>query len=58
MREARFQKMLTIALSVENYQSIKHITDELRISMAEWLRILINEKLKTEQDKKSVSDNV
>jgi hypothetical protein len=46
MRVARFEKALTIALELEVYGQIQRITDEQRISMAEWVRNAINTALK------------
>jgi predicted HicB family RNase H-like nuclease len=42
MREAKFTKSLTVALSVEDYQKIKEITDNEKISMAQWVRKVVN----------------
>lgn len=41
MREAQFVKSLTVALSVEDYQKIKQITDDKKISMAQWVRRVV-----------------
>ncbi len=38
MREAKFVKSLSVALSVDDYQKIKEITDDEKISMAQWVR--------------------
>jgi len=38
MREAKFTKPITIYVSKETYQKVKAITDEKKISMAEWFR--------------------
>ena len=38
MREAKFTKSLTVALPIDVYQKIKQITDEEKISMAQWVR--------------------
>jgi hypothetical protein len=46
MREAQFVKSLTVALSVDVYQKIKEITDDEKISMAQWVRRAINQALK------------
>ena len=43
MREAEFSKSLTVALSVDVYQKIKQITDDEKISMAQWVRRAIDE---------------
>jgi len=45
MREAKFTKSLTVALSVEDYQKIKEITDDEKISMAQWVRRAIHTAL-------------
>ncbi len=38
MREAIFVKSLSVALSEDVYQKIKEITDDEKISMAQWVR--------------------
>ena len=38
MREALFQKSLTVALPQEVYLEIKDITDRRKVSMAHWVR--------------------
>ena len=38
MREAKFTKSLTVALPIDVYQKIKEITDDEKISMAQWVR--------------------
>ena len=45
MREALFQKSLTIALPEEVYLKVKKITDERKISMAHWMREVAIEAL-------------
>jgi hypothetical protein len=42
MREAQFVKSLTVALPVDVYQKIKEITDDEKISMAQWVRRAVN----------------
>jgi hypothetical protein len=42
MREARFVKSLTVALPEDVYQKIKEITDDEKISMAQWVRRAVN----------------
>lgn len=51
MRKARFQKQLTIAISPEDFEQIKRITDDQQISIAEWVRDAVAEALKTNQRK-------
>ena len=38
MREAKFTKSVTAAVTPELYDQIKKITDSEKISMAEWFR--------------------
>ena len=45
MREAQFGKSLSVALSVDVYQKIKQITDDEKISMAQWVRRAISASL-------------
>ena len=42
MREAKFTKSLTVALPIDAYQKIKKITDDEKISMAQWVRKVVN----------------
>jgi hypothetical protein len=42
MREAMYVKSLSVALSVDVYQKIKEITDDEKISMAQWVRRAVN----------------
>jgi hypothetical protein len=41
MREAKFTKSLTVALPIDDYQKIKKITDDDKISMAQWVRKIV-----------------
>jgi predicted HicB family RNase H-like nuclease len=45
MREAQFVKSLTVALSEDVYQKIKELTDQEKISMAQWVRRAVNKAL-------------
>jgi hypothetical protein len=45
MKYAKFTKPLTVALENEIYQRIKAISDERRISMAEWVREILTQAL-------------
>ena len=45
MREAKFTKSLTVALPIDVYQKIKQITDDEKISMAQWVRRAIDAAL-------------
>jgi predicted DNA-binding protein len=50
MRYAKFTKPLSIALQEEIYEKIKTISEERKISMAEWIReILANTLIKNQQ---------
>ena len=42
MREAKFTKSLTVVLPIDDYQKIKEITDDEKISMAKWVRKVVN----------------
>lgn len=46
MREAQFVKSLTVALPEDVYQKIKEITDQEKISMAQWVRRAVDQALK------------
>lgn len=45
MRKRQFSKSLSVALSNEQFELIKQITDEEQISMAEFVRNVMAEKL-------------
>ena len=45
MKEAMYVKSLSVALSVDVYQKIKEITDDEKISMAQWVRRAVNQAL-------------
>lgn len=54
MKTQQFQKALTFALPMEHYEKIKQITDDERISIAEWVREAVEaalNKIKREEDK-------
>ena len=42
MKHAFFTESLTIAIAPEQYEQIKEITDQGRISMGEWVRDAID----------------
>ena len=54
MRESKFKKSLTIAISEESYQAIKQITDERKISIAEWFRGVAENALNKFNNKEEV----
>jgi hypothetical protein len=45
MKEAIFVKSLSVAMSVDVYQKIKQITDDEKISLAQWVRRAVNQAL-------------
>jgi hypothetical protein len=51
MKQAVFTKSLTVALRPEAYEHIKAITDEKRISMADWVREAVDAALLTLKQK-------
>ena len=51
MKQAVFTKSLTISMPPEQYEQIKEITDQCRISMGEWVRDAVSSALKTNQPK-------
>ena len=54
MKVAKFTKPLSVGLEPEIYARIQQITDEQRISMAEWIRNTLALVLK-EHDREEVS---
>jgi hypothetical protein len=44
MRQRQFSKSLSVALSQDQFEQIKLITDKKQISMAEWVRNVMAEK--------------
>ena len=51
MKQAIFTKSLTISMPPEQYEQIKQITDQSRISMAEWVRAAVDAALEKEKQK-------
>ena len=51
MKQAIFTKSLTISMPPEQYEQIKEITDEKRISMAEWTREAVEKALSNSPEK-------
>ena len=45
MKEAMYVKSLSVALPEDVYQKIKEITDDEKISMAQWVRRAVNKAL-------------
>jgi hypothetical protein len=45
MKRAKFTKGLSISLDPHQFQKIKDITDQLDISIAEWLRTVVDDAL-------------
>jgi cytidylate kinase len=51
MKTAKFTKALTIALHPDVYERVKRITDVEQISMAEWVRHVLERALKNAKPK-------
>ena len=51
MRQSQFSKALTVALPPEHFEQIKQITDEKKISLAEWVRDAVAAALAKNQPK-------
>ena len=47
MKTALYTKSLTVSLRPEAYEQIKAITDEKRISMADWVRAALDDAIVT-----------
>ncbi|BBO74608.1 hypothetical protein DSCW_20250 [Desulfosarcina widdelii] len=47
MRTKQFSKSLSVALPSEHFDQIKKITDDLQISMAQWIRAAVEMALQT-----------
>ena len=54
MKEALFTKSLTVALSQDVYREVKKITDDKKISMAEWVRDAVQTSLPTKQQDEEI----
>jgi len=58
MKHASFTKPLSISFTQEVFKQIKDITDQQRISMAEWVRYACEKALnETENEKIPASEN-
>ena len=53
MKQAVFTKSLTISMPPEQYDQIKEITDQCRISMGEWVRDAVDASLEKEKQKEN-----
>jgi hypothetical protein len=51
MRKQKYTQPMTVYVTTETYQHIKHITDRDELSFGEWIRRAINEALKNKQSK-------
>jgi hypothetical protein len=51
MKRAKFTKGLSISLDPSQFQKIKDITDQLDISIGEWLRAVIDKALTSSPEK-------
>jgi Arc/MetJ-type ribon-helix-helix transcriptional regulator len=55
MKQAVFTKSLTISMPPEQYEQIKEITDQGRISMGEWVRDAVSAALtKNQQEEETM----
>ena len=57
MRKSQFSKALTIALPPDHFEQIKQITDDQRISMAEWVRDAVDAALARNQPQSNAIDD-
>lgn len=57
MRQSQFSKALTVALPPEHFEQIKQITDEKKISMAEWVRNAVAAALTSNQPKEDITND-
>jgi hypothetical protein len=48
MRESKYNRPLTIAFTQEIFEKIKRLTDQQKISMAQWIRAAAEQVLKLE----------
>ncbi len=55
MRKRQFTRSLSVALPEKHFELIKEITDVMQVSMAEWVRIVVAEKL--DKIQQEVSNN-
>ena len=51
MKIAQFTKSLTVSLSSETYNQIEAITNERKISKADWVRVAVDAALEKEKQK-------
>jgi hypothetical protein len=49
MKKARYTKALTVALRPDVFKRIRELTDEREISMADWVREVVDTSLETNQ---------
>ena len=54
MKTAQFSKSLTVSLRPEVFEKIKRITDERKISIAEWVRNAVDTALGKHQPKEDL----
>jgi len=56
MKTAQYTKPLTIALHPEVYAQIKQITDERKISIAEWIRDAVDSAIEKHLPREDLSN--
>lgn len=52
MKEAKYTKSMTFAVSEEDYQKITEISDKKKISKGEYLRGIFEKELSSEKEEK------
>ena len=57
MRQAKFSKTLTIAISQKQFDAVKRITDQQCISMSEWFRTAAEKILAKNNNKEGGIDH-
>lgn len=57
MKHAIFTKPLTVSITEEQYAMIKEISDQKRISMAEWFRQVLDQILAGNHNTGGIKDN-
>jgi hypothetical protein len=56
MRQAKYKKQLTIAISPEHFEKIKRITDQEKISLAEFCREALAVALIKDQQQEDINN--
>ena len=56
MRKRQFTKSLSVALPEEHFELIKEITDVMQVSMAEWVRVVVETALNNSHQKEGLKN--